>query len=259
MGAAHGFAFAAAQAVFHGFGDFAQVRLLHNQAFKAEQLERRRVGMAQIGTAHKFVAVEAALRVDFGFVIPKRLHFFIGQKLQFGDADAVFARNHAVQAAGNPHNPRHGLMRGLQHFVIVRIHGDVGVDVAVARVHVQRDKHAAAHGLGVDFAQARHDFGVRLAGENFRQRLHHVLLYRHAQPEIAKGNEAALLRVGFGCGMGGVAVTRLVFGQRRVQIVQQPFPALLHGGDMGECVSGAFPQKLGGGQVGVHFVHWQAA
>ena len=231
------------------------MRLLHNQAFKAEQLERRRIGMAQIRTAHEFVAVEAALRVDFGFVVPKRLHFFIGQKLQFGDADAVFTRNHAVQAAGNPHNPRHDLMRGLQHFVIVRIHGDVGVDVAVARVHVQRDKHAAAHGLGVDFAQARHDFGVRLAGENFCQRLHHVLLHRHAQPEIAEGDEAALLRVGFGRGMGGFAVTCLVFGQRRIQVVQQPSPTFLHGGDMGKRVFGTFAQKFGGGQVGVHFVH----
>ena len=259
MGAAHGFAFAAAQAVFHGLGDFAQVRLLHNQAFKAEQLERRRVGMAQIRTAHEFVAVEAALRVDFGFVVPKRLHFLVGQKLQFGDADAVFARNHAVQAAGNPHNPRHGLMRGLQHFVIVRIHGNVGVNVAVARVHVQRDEYAAAHGCGVDFAQARHNFGIRFAGENFRQRLHHVLFHRYAQPEITEGDETAPLRVGFGGGMGGFAVTRLVFGQRRIQVVQQPFPALLHGGDMGERVFGAFPQKLGGGQVGVHFVHRQAA
>ena len=59
--------------------------------------------------------------------------------------------------------------------------------------------------------------------------------------------------------MGGFAVTRLVFGQRSVQIVQQPFPALLHSGDMGERVFGTFAQKFGGGQVGVHFVHRQAA
>ena len=150
-------------------------------------------------------------------------------------------------------------MRGLQHFVIVRIHGDVGVDVTVARVHVQGDKHAATHGLGVDFAQSRHDFGVRLAGENFRQRLHHVLFHRHAQPEIAEGDEAALLRVGFGGGMGGFAVTRLVFGQRRIQVVQQPSPAFLHSGDMGKRMFGTFAQKFGSGQVGVHFVHRQAA
>ena len=80
MGAAHGLAFAAAQAVFDGVGDFAQMRLLHNQAFKAQQLKRGRVGVAQICAAHQLVAVEMPFRVDFGFVVPKGLHFFIGKK-----------------------------------------------------------------------------------------------------------------------------------------------------------------------------------
>ena len=52
--------------------------------------------MAQIGAFHQLAAVEAALRVDARFVIPKRLHFFIGEVFELGDADAVFARNHAV-------------------------------------------------------------------------------------------------------------------------------------------------------------------
>ena len=119
MGAAHGFAFAAAQAIFNGVGDFAQMRLLHNQAFKAQQLKRWRVGIAQICAAHQLVAVEAAFGVYFSFVVPKRLHFGVGQKFQFGDADAVFARNHAVQAACDVHNTGDRLMRGLQHFVII--------------------------------------------------------------------------------------------------------------------------------------------
>ena len=69
--------------------------------------------MAQIGTAHQLVAIEMPFGINFGFVIPKRLHFGVGQKFQFGDADAVFARNHAVQAAGDVHNAGNRLMRGL--------------------------------------------------------------------------------------------------------------------------------------------------
>ena len=119
MSAAHGLAFAAAQAVFNGIGDFAQLRLLHNQAFKAQQLKRWRVGVAQICAAHQLVAIEMPFGVYFGFVVPKRLHFGVGEKFQLGNTDAVFARNHAVQAAGDVHNAGDRLMRGLQHFVII--------------------------------------------------------------------------------------------------------------------------------------------
>ncbi len=96
MGGAHGLALAAAQAVFYRFGDGAQIGLFHNQRFHAQKLERGRIGVAQIGAFHQLAAVEAALRVDARFVIPKRLHFFIGEVFELGDADAVFARNHAV-------------------------------------------------------------------------------------------------------------------------------------------------------------------
>ena len=34
-------------------------------------------------------------------------------------------------------------MRGLQHVVVVRVDWDVGVHIAVTRVHVQRNPHAA--------------------------------------------------------------------------------------------------------------------
>ena len=119
VGGADGFAFAAAQAVFYRFGDFAQIGLFHNQRFRTQQFERRGVGMTQIRAFHQLAAVEAAVRIDFGLVVPEGLHFFVAEEFEFGDADAVLAGNHAVQAAGDVHNPRHGLMRGLQHFVVV--------------------------------------------------------------------------------------------------------------------------------------------
>ncbi len=57
-------------------------------------------------------------------------------------------------------------MGGLQHFIIIGIHGNIGVHIAVARVHVQRHKHAPAHHAAVDFGQRFGDFGVGLAAEN---------------------------------------------------------------------------------------------
>ncbi len=39
---------------------------------------------------------------------------------------------------------------GLQHFVVVAVDGQVGVHVAVARVHVQRHPHAALEHALVD-------------------------------------------------------------------------------------------------------------
>jgi hypothetical protein len=59
----------------------------------------------------------------------------------------VLARDHAVEAARQRHDARHRLVRGLQHLVVVAVDRDVGVHVAVAGVHVQRDPDAAAQHL----------------------------------------------------------------------------------------------------------------
>ena len=130
--------------------------------------------------------------------------------------------------------------------------------IAIARVHVQRNEHSAAHHLRVDFAQACHDFGVCLAAENFCQRGHHIGFDGHTQPEIAKRDKAAFRRVGFGCGVDLVAVTRLVIRQRRVQIIQQPLPTRLHLGNVGGGIIGALAQQIAFGQA-VKLLHGQAA
>ena len=114
--------------------------------------------------------------------------------------------------------------------------------IAVARVHVQRNEHSAAHNLRVNLAQARHDFGVCLAAKNFRQRRHHIGFDGHTQPEIAKRDKAVFRRIGFGRGVDFVAITRLVIGKRRVQIIQQPLPTLLHLGNVGSGIIGTLAQ-----------------
>ena len=87
MGGAHGFAFAATQAIFHTVGNGANVRLLHDERFVAHQTKARGVGIGQIGldvhafwaldTAHQLAFVETPFRVDALLVIGKWLQFCI--------------------------------------------------------------------------------------------------------------------------------------------------------------------------------------
>ncbi len=81
--------------------------------------------------------VESAFRVNALFVICKRLQLRIRQKLQLGDANAVLARNHAIQATRQHHDARYSRVRGLQHFVVVAVHRQVGMHIAITRMHVQ--------------------------------------------------------------------------------------------------------------------------
>ena len=92
------------------------------------------------------------------------------------------------------------------------------MDVAVAGVHVQGDKDSAAHGFGVDFAQAFDDFGVGFAAEDFGERFHYVVFDGNAQTKVAECGETALVVFGFGRGMNGFAVAGFIVGKRRVEI-----------------------------------------
>ena len=84
------------------------------------------------------------------FVVSKRAQFLVAQKLQLGNTNTVFAADHTVQATRQRHNAFDRLMRQLQHGVIVRVHRNIGVDVAVTRVHVQRYPYAAFEHALVD-------------------------------------------------------------------------------------------------------------
>ena len=105
--------------------------------------------------AQELALVEAALGIDATLVVGERGDLVVAQELELGDADAVLARDHAVEAARQLHDPRHRRVRGLQHLVVVAVDRDVGVHVAVAGVHVQRHPDAAAQHLGVDPAGTR--------------------------------------------------------------------------------------------------------
>ncbi len=195
---AHRLALAAAQAVLHAVGDGTDVALLHDQRLVPHEAEARRVGIGQVGVqrdrfaggrAQQLALVEAALGVDAGLVFGKGAQLFVAEEFELRDADAVLARDHAVEAARQRHDAHHRGMRGLQHVVVVAVHGDVGVHVAVTRVHVQRDPHAALEHALVDgraFGQDRRELGTR---EDLLQRLAQLRLPARAQAMVLQLRE----------------------------------------------------------------------
>ena len=82
------------------------------------------------------------------------------------------------------HNARHSGVGRLQHLVIVGVHRDVGVHVAVAGVHVQGHEHAPAHDAGVDGAHGLDDRRVGLAGKQHFQVFQQLALDADPQHEI---------------------------------------------------------------------------
>ncbi len=154
MRGAHRFAFTAAQAILDGAGNIADIALLHDQRFVAHEAKARGIGVGQVSrksrVAQELALVEAALRIDAVLVVRKRLQLFGCQKVQFGDANAVLARDHAIQRTRQHHDARHGMVRGLQHFIVIAVDRQVGVHIAVASMHMERGPHTPFENLLVN-------------------------------------------------------------------------------------------------------------
>ena len=153
---AHRLALAAAQAVLDRIGDRADVGLLHDQRLVAHQAEARRVGVGagrrgSDASRSSLPLLKRPSRVDA---------LLVGAEV--GRSPASVRNSSLVMpmpcspeitpssAARQRHDARHRVVRLLQHLVVVGVDRDVGVHVAVAGVHVQRDEHAAAQHLLVD-------------------------------------------------------------------------------------------------------------
>ena len=191
-------ALAAAQAVLDRRRDLADVALLHDERLVAHQAEARRVGVGQVGlqrlagearVAQQLALVEAALGVDAPLVVGERRELVVGQELELGDADAVLAGDHAVEAARQLHDAGDGSVRRLQHLVVVAVDGDVGVHVAVAGVHVQRHPDAAAQHLAVQASAFVEDRPQRGAGEDRLERRQDLRLPRGAPGVVLEQRE----------------------------------------------------------------------
>ena len=179
MRGAHGLALPAPQAVLDGVGDAADFGLLEDQALRAEQIEARRVGSGQIGTGQQLAAVEASFRINLALVVDERCDFCRGQVFEFGDADAVLAGNDAIEAPRQGHDPRDSGMCLAQHRVVVGIHWNVAVHVAIARMHVQRDEYTRSQHVPMHVDASLEDRREGHAGENVFQGRLDLGLPRH--------------------------------------------------------------------------------
>ncbi|MNV08932.1 hypothetical protein D3C71_994100 [compost metagenome] len=175
----------------------------------------------QLLISEQLTLVETAFRVHLALVLGKGAQLFVGQKLQLGDANAVFARDHAVQAARQHHDARHGLVRGLQHLIVVAVDGQVSVHIAVARMHVQRHPHPALEHALVDGHSLVQDGLERRAGED--------ALQRRPQLGLPAGAQRVVLQLGEQC----------------FHIVQPALPQRAHPFHQGDGLGYALLQQLG--------------
>ena len=169
MGVAHRLALAAAQAVLDRIGDVLGFGGFEDDRFGFEQAERRRVGVAQVGTAQELALVEAAVRIDFFLVVGKVRQRGVVEEFQLGQPNAVFARDHAAEVSSELHDACDSSIRALQHGVVVGVDRDVCVYVAVAGVHVQGDEDPALQHVLVDAVAGFEDAGVFAADEKLLQ------------------------------------------------------------------------------------------
>ena len=94
------------------------------------------------------------MRIDPPLVIAKGRDLVGCEEFELGDADTVFARDHSIQRPGQGHDAGHGGIGLLQHAVVIGVDRQVGVHIAITRMHVQRHKHPAAQNALVGFSEA---------------------------------------------------------------------------------------------------------
>ena len=99
-------------------------------------------------------------------IVVKRRKIGRIQKFDFRETDTVLTGNGASEPLYGFHHQLHGFFAELHHLIVVGIERNVGVDIAVAGMHVQRDEYAASEDLVVDFIDLGSDFFKRITAEN---------------------------------------------------------------------------------------------
>ena len=78
----------------------------------------------------------------------------------------MFAGDHTIERASQRHNARNGGVRLLQHLIVVTVHWQISVNVAVACMHMQRHPHAATQHFFVNRLEAIHNGLERFSCED---------------------------------------------------------------------------------------------
>ena len=101
----------------------------------------------------------------------------------------MLARNDAIQRAGQCHDAFHGGIRLLQHFIMIRIDRQVGVDVAIAGMHVESNENPASQHFLVNGFDTLQDRAEVIPLKDFHQRLFELQLPRHPNRMILQSVE----------------------------------------------------------------------
>ena len=160
--AAIGFALAAADAGIDLFRELFDLGPLQNVRFKFEQIERRSENMTKHLNILKLAGIHEALGIDSLPVTGKFFHNRCIEILQFGNADAVFPGNHTAKRNDLLHHLIDDLVGAFEHGTVVRKHGNVHMNVAVASMHVGSDSYAAVADILVGLLDGPDDFRVTL-------------------------------------------------------------------------------------------------
>ncbi len=152
----------------------------------------------------------------------------------------MFAGDHAAQRARQRHDARHRRVGRLQHLVVVGVDRDVGVHVAVAGVHVQGDEDAAAQHAAGESPSTRSSTGRNTTPSKMASSSACSFVLpgdAHASGPAGDGR-ASRLSPSRSWQSGRRRRSRITassacsrFGERQVEMVEQPLPARAHRGD----------------------------
>ena len=109
------------------------------------------------------------IRVNFLLVGAEGADFFFRQEFKLGDANPVFAGNHAIERARQMHDAFNRLVGRLQHVVVIRVDRNIGMHIAVTGMHVQGNENAATQHFFVNGFNTFNDRSVDAAVKNFAE------------------------------------------------------------------------------------------
>ena len=158
--AAIGLAFSAADTVRNLVREFFQLAVLKNASLKLEQVERGREDVAERLVILQLAGIHQAAGINLAAIGGQLLDALRFQVLELGNADAVFAGNHAAQRNHLGHDLVDAAVGAVQHGPVVGEHGHIDVHVAIAGVHVGSQHDAAIANFMVGAVQRLQHRGI---------------------------------------------------------------------------------------------------
>ena len=93
----------------------------------------------------------------------------------------MFAGNRSAELLGHTHHIGDSFVSDSEHVDVVGVHRNIGMNVAVACMHMQCNEYAASQNLVVNFFNLFSDCLEAVAGENVVQRRDNFFFPRDAE------------------------------------------------------------------------------